>query len=241
VSSAFRHLPTLHAVAGNAFWLIADKVVRLALGLAILAWVARYLGPEQYGTLSYAIAFVALFAAFSTLGIENIVVRELALRPEQRNELIGSALVLRLLGGLAGVALAVLGATLTRQGDRAFLVLVTILSAGAVLQAFDVIGHWFVSQERAKHAVVAKGAAFLAICATRIALIQAGAPLAAFAIAASAEVALAAAALAVAFQVNAGSCAQWLFRASVAWRLLRESWPMMFAFLAYTVYAPGMT
>lgn len=237
MNSAFRNLPTLKAVAGNAAWLLTDKVLRLGLGLAIFSWVARYLGPEQYGTLSYAIAFVALFAAFSTLGIENIMIRELSLRPERRNELIGSALVLRLLGGVASIGLAALCASLARRGDDAFLVLVAILSAGALFQALDVVANWFMSQNQVKYTVVAKGAAFLIVCVTRIALIHAGAPLSAFVIATFAEVALGGLALAIGFQLKYGSCAEWSFRASVAVSLLRESWPMMFAFLAYTLYA----
>lgn len=229
--------PVLKAVAENAAWLFADKILRVGLGLAVFSWIARYLGPEQYGTLSYVMAFVALFAAFSNLGIDAILIRDLALRPEKRNELIGSALVLRLLGGGACIGLATLGAALTRQGDGAFLTLVAIVSAGALFQAFDVVGNWFVSQNRAKYTVMSKGAVFVAICATRILLVHAGASLQAFVIAAFVEVALGAFALAICFQVNYGPCREWTCRASVMTSMVRESWPMMFAFLAYTIYA----
>lgn len=229
--------PTLNAVAGNAAWLFADNALRLGLGLTVFSWIARYLGPEQYGTLSYVTAFVALFAAFSSLGIDGIVIRELTLRPEKRNELLGSALVLRLLGGVACIGLATLCASLTRQGDGAFLALVGILSAGALFQAFDVAGHWFASQNKAKYAVVAKGTVFVVICAIKIALVYAGAPLQAFVIAAFAEIALGALALTICFQVNYGPFKEWSCRTSVVTSLVREGWPMMFAFLAYTIYA----
>ena len=42
----------------NTSWLIAEKIFRLAVGLFVGVWVARFLGPEQFGTLSYALSFV---------------------------------------------------------------------------------------------------------------------------------------------------------------------------------------
>ena len=61
----------------NTSWLFAEKVLRVVIGLFIGVWVARYLGPEKYGLLSYAQSFVGLFTAIATLGLDGIVVREL--------------------------------------------------------------------------------------------------------------------------------------------------------------------
>lgn len=229
--------PILNAVAGNAVWLFADKVLRLGLGLAVFSWIARYLGPAQYGTLSYATAFVTLFAAFSSLGIDGIVIRDLALNPDRRNELVGSALVLRLAGGLCCVLLAILSASVMRQGDMQFTALVAIISIGSMFQAFDVVDNWFVSQNKSKYAVVSKGTAFVVFCAIKLGLVLMRAPLETFAIAASAEIALGAIAMVTAFGRIYGSSKDWYCRKTVVVSLLRESWPMMLAFLAYSIYA----
>ena len=61
----------------NTSWLFGEKILRMIVGLFVGIWVARYLGPEQFGLLSYAGAFVGLFTAFATLGLDGIVVREL--------------------------------------------------------------------------------------------------------------------------------------------------------------------
>ena len=59
----------------NTGWLMADKVLRLFVGLFVGVYVARYLGPEKFGVLNFAMSFVALFGAFAKLGLDGIVVR----------------------------------------------------------------------------------------------------------------------------------------------------------------------
>ena len=61
----------------NTSWLFAEKILRMFVGLFVGIWVARYLGPEQFGLFSYAQSFVGLFTAMATLGLDGIVVREL--------------------------------------------------------------------------------------------------------------------------------------------------------------------
>ena len=61
----------------NTSWLFGEKVLRMVMGLFVGIWVARYLGPEQFGTFSYSQSFVGLFTAIATLGLDGIVVREL--------------------------------------------------------------------------------------------------------------------------------------------------------------------
>ncbi len=63
----------------NSSWLFAEKILRMVVGLFVGVWVARYLGPEQFGLFSYALSFVGLFAAVATLGLHGIVVRELVI------------------------------------------------------------------------------------------------------------------------------------------------------------------
>ena len=61
----------------NTSWLFGEKILRIVVGLFVGIWVARYLGPEQFGLFSYAQSFVGLFTAIATLGLDGIVVREL--------------------------------------------------------------------------------------------------------------------------------------------------------------------
>lgn len=228
---------TLQAVIGNAGWLMADKMLRAILGLLVMAWIARYLGPDGFGLLNYATAFVALLAAVGVLGVDGIAVRELSLHPERRDEILGSALGLRLFGGGLVVTLATIAAVSMRPGHDLFLGLVVITALASVFQAVDVADNWFLSQTKSKYTVVAKGTVFVVFCGLKVVLILLGAPLLAFAAIATAEIACAGFALLFLFQRNYGSVRQWRFRAATAAYLLREGWPLMLAFMAYSIYA----
>lgn len=227
---------TLRTVVRNTGWLVADNVLRMLVGLAVGVWVARYLGPERYGLLSFALAFVTLFAPLASLGLEDIVVRNLVRDPARREETLGSAFALRIAGGAASLVAASAAVYLLRSSDALSRVLVAILAAGGLFQAFNVIDCWFNSQVQSKYAVMARSAAFLAGSAARIALIVTGASLVWFAVVATVEVALASAGLIAAYRARAGSLSRWRATAAGARSLVADSWPLFFSVISITLY-----
>jgi PST family polysaccharide transporter len=66
------------------------------------------LGPENYGVLSYALAFAGIFSFIAGLGVDNILNRELVKFPEKRDELMGTAFCLKLIGGFIAFAITVI-------------------------------------------------------------------------------------------------------------------------------------
>jgi polysaccharide transporter, PST family len=95
-SDRIRSDEQLNRIVYNTSWLFADRIIRMGLGVIIVIFLARYLGPEQFGIYNYAIAFVALFTAFSSLGLDSIVVRDIVRSPEKKDEILGTSLVLKL-------------------------------------------------------------------------------------------------------------------------------------------------
>ncbi|MFZ2979126.1 MAG: oligosaccharide flippase family protein, partial [Candidatus Magasanikiibacteriota bacterium] len=57
----------------NTSWLFFSRIFILVLAFFISAYVARYLGPEEYGILNYIISFVGLFSFIPNLGMNNIL------------------------------------------------------------------------------------------------------------------------------------------------------------------------
>jgi O-antigen/teichoic acid export membrane protein len=72
----------------NTSWLMGHRVLSMVVALFVGVYVARYLGSERFGFLSYAGSFVGLFTALATLGLDGIMVRELVKTPERRDELV---------------------------------------------------------------------------------------------------------------------------------------------------------
>ena len=85
----------------NTSWLALERFFRLGLGLFVSVWVARYLGPEAFGEINFAASLVGLVAAFSTLGLDNVVVKRLIKETDDVNQIMGTTFVLKLLGAVA--------------------------------------------------------------------------------------------------------------------------------------------
>ncbi len=226
----------LQTILGNSGWLFADKALRMGGGLLVMIWIARYLGPASFGQLSYAIAFVALFGAIATLGLDGIVVRELVRDPEKADEILGSAFFLRLIGSCLAVLTMVIAVRLVRADDAEAQTLVAIVAIGTFFLAVDVVDLWFQSRVQSRYTVMARNAAFLAMLLVRVMLILTQAGVAAFAWAASAELALAALALALSYRLRGKAWSALQPRLARMRALLAESWPLMVSGLAVLVY-----
>jgi PST family polysaccharide transporter len=224
------------ALLGNTGWLLGEKVVRLLVGLAVGALVARYLGPDRFGELSYALALVGLFAVLANVGLDAVVVREIARRPEARDTILGTAFALKAAGGLVAIAGASVAASFAAQSLGALPSLVLPAALALVLQAFDTVDLWFQSRLRARYAVLARNAAFLAVALVKLALVWLGAPLAAFAWAILLEAVLAAAALAAAYRIDRQRMLAWRVRAACAADLLRQGWPLLLSGFMTSIY-----
>ena len=97
---SFFYQDTARIYLANSSWLFLERVLAIFSSLLIGIWIARYLGPEQYGLYSYIIAFVAIFASFANLGVDQVLYRELVKKPEALNKLLGTAFMMKVLGSL---------------------------------------------------------------------------------------------------------------------------------------------
>ena len=65
-------------IAKNSLVLLASNIISKILGFFYLMYIARYLGAEGFGILSFALAFTGIFSVFSDLGLGPLTVREVA-------------------------------------------------------------------------------------------------------------------------------------------------------------------
>lgn len=228
---------TLQRVISNSGWMFFDKVFRMGVGFLVAVWVTRYLGPEKFGLLSYATAFVSLFAAVANLGLYGIVVRDIVRYPEAREEIIGTALFLKCIGGLLCLLLALAVIFLVRRGDSQVHWLVGIIAAGMIFQSFDVFDFWFQSQLQSKYTSFANIPAFVTMTIVRVALIFSGGSLVAFAWAAFFDLLLAGAGLLSAYHFATRRLGYLRVNGKWARKLLSDSWPVIFAGLMLMVYS----
>lgn len=228
--------PEVRRTAGSAGWLLADRLLRLAGGLLVGLWVARYLGPADFGRYNFALALSLIVASVASLGLDSILVRELVREPAREPELLGTALLMRLAGGLIAQLAAVAAAAALRPGDGLAVALTAVVALGGVLQASTVVDLWFQARVAARDAVLARNLAFLAAALLRVGLILAGAPLIAFAAAYSAEALLGALAVTAAYGRRGGRPLGWRPSLARARRLLADSWPLILGGILVNMY-----
>jgi len=229
--------PGLRQVLSNIAWLFTDQILQMGIGLFVGLWVARYLGPTQFGLLNYAIAFVSLFSSVASMGLGTLVVRDIARNPECKNETLGTAFGLQFTGGCITLLLTVTVIALLKPNDSLTRWLVGIIAAGTIFNAFEAINFWFQSQIQSKYTVLAKNSVCFFVAAVRIGLVTIKAPLLAFACIRLAEVALVGMAYVYFYRLTGNKIKDWQFSWERCKELLSESWPIVLSGLAVYVYS----
>ena len=220
----------------NTAWLMGEKVLRMFMGLFVGIWVARYLGPEQFGLLSYAQSFVFLFTAIATLGLDSIVVRELVKDNSQRNVLLGTAFTLKLIGSLCILPLLWLGVQFT-SNDSYTNLLIFIIASGTIFQSFNVIDFYYQSSVLSKYVAFANTITLAISSIVKIVLILNEASLLAFAIVGVFDTVILALGLIYFYwQKTQHSLREWQFDKVVAKRLLADSWPLIISSVMISLY-----
>jgi len=220
----------------NTSWLMAEKILRMVVGLFVGIWVARYLGPDKFGLLSYAQSFVGLFAAISTLGLDGIVVRELVKRPEKEYVLIGTAFVLKIFGAFLTLVLLAVAVHFT-SNDHYTNLLVFIIASATIFQSFNVVDLYFQSKVLSRYVVYANIVSLFASSIVKVLLILNEAPLIAFAWVVLFDSFILACGFIYFFVRHSAFNIQHLkFKGETAVSLLKDSWPLILSGVVVGIY-----
>ena len=136
--------PTKEKVVRNVVWAVTGKVVTLLGGLLVGIFVARYLGPEQYGLMSYVMSYVAIFQVLASFGMDQIEIREEAKYPEEKDKIIGTALVLKIGFAIVTIGLVCLTVWLF-EADHFTKWMIMLYSLSMIMNSFGVIRNYFTS------------------------------------------------------------------------------------------------
>lgn len=207
----------------------------MIVGLFVVVWVTRYLGPEQFGLFSYAQSFVTLFAVIATLGLDGVVVRELVKDDSRIETLIGTSFFLKLIGAVVVFIILIFAINLT-SNDALTNTLIFIIASAMIFQSLNVIDFYFQSEVLSRYTVYANTIAlFLGSC-LKIMLIVYQAPLVAFAWAVLFDSAVLALGLVYFFLHCKQRMMSWIFDKRIAKQLLKDSSPLMVAGVINSIY-----
>jgi O-antigen/teichoic acid export membrane protein len=220
----------------NTSWLFVDRMVRLVAVLVTSIFVTRYLGPELFGQLNYASAFVGIFFALTSMGLDGIVVRDLVRLPDRRDQLLGTAAAIKF-GGAILLFATVLLLALAKHMNGLTLAIVLIIAAAEFLKPLGVIEQYFLSQVNGRTTATVNIAQSLIASGFRLALILAHAPLIWFAWAYIIEALAGVTGNLIAYTYHGAAWRAWRYSWETARYLLSQSWPLVIYGLALYVQA----
>lgn len=84
-------------IAKNTSILFLSQVISYILVFFYTIYIARYLGAEGYGVLSFALAFSGIFSIITDLGLSTLTVREVARDKTLANKYLGNILIIKLI------------------------------------------------------------------------------------------------------------------------------------------------
>lgn len=221
-------------VVRNAGWLIAGRLGQMLISFFVSLLTMRYLGPSNYGLLSYATAYLAFFSAVSSLGIHSVLVKELLDRPEEQGTAMGTALCLRVAASVLSVLLLVCVTSLADHGEPVTIAVVSLSALSLIFQSFELLNDWFQARLQSRVTAVVTLAAFTMTALYKIVLLVYGRSVRYFALATSVDYLLLGVFLLLAYRRYHGDRLR--FSASYARTLLRQSWHFILPTLMICVY-----
>ena len=219
----------------NTSWLLGEKILRMVVALFVAIYVARYLGPERYGFLSYALSFVWLFSSLASFGIDDILVRELVRSPEQRRNLLGTVFWLKVCGSIV-MGTAIAAVLHFKAEDQQTYWLIVLIALGFLFQATNVVEFYFQAQVQSKFTVRAQIIQLLITSLLKIYLVWSEAELVWFAVALMLDQAVVAVLLLIMYRWKIEKFPYLSFNIIKAKLLLKDAWPLIFAGMVVSIY-----
>ena len=207
----------------------------MVLVFLVTAYIARYLGPKDFGVLSYAQSFVALFAAFASLGVDQIVTREVVAKRYDLNKLLGTCFILKLVGAFL-VAVCTLAVSRVANESELVTLIVVLVALGTFFQAGTTVSIYFQAVVNSKPISIAQVVALVLSSAFKLTLVYINAELVWFGVAFLLDAFFSAMLLLTVYVIKERSIFSWRFDRVIALSLLKESWPLIISSAVIAVY-----
>lgn len=148
----------------NSLWLLSERVITILFTFTVGIFLARYLGPNDFGVYNYLISIITLLSPLTALGLNAVVVRDLvdAQREDHddTNVILGTSCVLRFFGGLFACASLLFVDIYFNISQNNTLWLVLLASAN-IFSCFQVVDFWLQSKVNSKYSAILRLSIFI--------------------------------------------------------------------------------
>jgi O-antigen/teichoic acid export membrane protein len=165
---------TQNKVIKNSSWIIGERILQMLISLIISMLIARYLGPTNYGILTYTSSFIALFATLCQLGLENVIIKQLVENPGQEGYVLGTGIAMRLLASIISIFAIQMLIIVLNDNNELILLVAALQSISLIFRSFDLIDYWYQSKLQSKYVSIIKIIAYSVVSVYKVILLILG-------------------------------------------------------------------
>lgn len=155
----------------NAGWIIGCKIVQSLLNLVIGLITARYLGPSNYGVISYVASIVAFAMPLMQLGLKNTLVKEFVDFPDREGTILGTSLLLNIISSIFCMIGSVSFVMIVNAGETETIIVCALYSLTLLFNATEMTQYWFQSKLLSKYPSIAALIAYVFVALYKIYLL----------------------------------------------------------------------
>ena len=171
----------------NAKWIVFCKAMQAVVQFVVGMLSARYLGPSNYGLISYASSVVAFFVPVMQLGLSSTLVQEYVATPEKEGKILGTQLVMTMVSAIACMVGVFAFSAISHPGEPVTILVCVLYSITLLFQALELMQYWFQAKLLSKYSSLATLCAYVAMSAYKIYLLISGKSVYWFAVSHAAE------------------------------------------------------
>ncbi|MGL5879467.1 MAG: flippase, partial [Xenococcaceae cyanobacterium] len=230
--------PGLRKILSSVSWLLSERILNMMLSLFVGIYTVRYLGSEDYGRLSYGISYVGLFGAIASLGLNQIIVRNLVREEASTETIMGTTFLLRLLSGVVTVVL--IGSSIPFfNSDSQIRWLVVIVACASLFDTVEVLEYWFIAKVLSGPYSMVKSIQIVVSSLCKLLAIALKMPLIVFAGLVFFDLMFKAVAMFWIYFKHGQSPLRWKYNRAMAVEIFNDAWPLILSGLTITIYMRG--
>ncbi|MEO0469431.1 MAG: flippase [Bacteroidota bacterium] len=219
----------------NTSWLLGGKILQMAITFLVTASVGRELGPEFFGSLSYARGIVVFMMVFVAMGMSGINVRNLVQRPEEKGKILGTAIGIRLSMAFFMGLIFLLTIPMLKHHTPIENTLILIMLGVGLFRPFYAFDDFFQSEIKSKYSVLARSTAAFSFAGIQVFLLSIGAPIIWHGVAFLVRHVIETAGYLI-MHIKHYGWPSLSFSKEYAKEVLRETWPMIFSNAVVFIY-----
>ena len=161
-------------VIKNASWMIGCKIAQSVISLIIGMLTARYLGPSNYGLISYAASIAVFLLPLMQLGLSKTLVQEFIKRPDREGEVLGTALVFNVMSSVACMGGMYAFLSVANAGESTTILVGVLYSFSLLFQATEIVQYWFQAKLLSKYPSIASVISYTIVALYKVYLLVTG-------------------------------------------------------------------